>query len=789
MNWFRWPFDTTGFVPRWQCGLWSSQLGWLHIISDALICLAYLAIPALILFLLKRRRDIPFPVIFWLFGAFIIACGMTHLLDALVFWDPVYRLAGLAKLSTAIISWTTVFALVTTFPRFLAMRTPTQLEIEVEARTAELRQVNEALRREVHERALIEEQLREQREWLHVILSSLGEGIVVTDEDGRVMLLNPAGERLTGLRQEDAIGRPFDDVMQTRADAAGRNGDSANHFSDSHLTSRQTVVLSRDGQERIVEQRSNPIRLADSQVAGHVLILQDVSDRIRSEESLRLRDRAIGAASQGILITDASSENQIVFASTGFQRVTGYEPHEVVGLNCRILQGPETDPIAVSRVREAIKDATPRTIELINYRKDGTPFWNELSISPIRDDHGQLTHFVGVQTDVTARKSLEDQLRQSHKIESIGLLAGGVAHDFNNMLTVINGCCDLAMNELSDESPTMPLLREVRSAGERAANLTRQLLALSRRQHVSLQTLDLNQIVTEMEQMLRRLLGETIALEIDLAPGLWPVLGDRGRKQQVLLNLVLNARDAMPDGGSLTIASRNISLDETHSRTHLGARPGEYVVLEVADSGIGLDEATKARIFEPFFTTKASGRGTGLGLTVVHGIVTQAGGHVSVESQLGQGTTLQVYFPRFAGEQSSNLESPHEPRRLPSGTETILVVEDEDGVRSFVGQALTTCGYNVLMAANGDQAMEIASTAGQPIDLLVTDVIMPGIGGSDVARQFLELHPHARVLFISGYTDDTLLRGGVVSEEVEFLDKPFTANVLAAKVRETLDRK
>ena len=249
----------------------------------------------------------------------------------------------------------------------------------------------------------IEEQVREQREWLHVILSSLGEGIVATDECGRVKLLNPAAERLTGFQQEEAIGQPLDDVLRTRWDTTGRNGDHSTELLESHLSTRQTVMVSRDGQERIVEQRSNPIRAADSRVAGYVLTLQEISERVRSEESLRLRDRAIGAASQGILIADASSDNPIVFASTGFQRITGYEPREVVGRNCRLLQGPDTDSNAVGRVREAIEAAEPCTVELVNYRKDGTPFWNELSISPVRDNDGKVTHFVGVQTDISAQ--------------------------------------------------------------------------------------------------------------------------------------------------------------------------------------------------------------------------------------------------------------------------------------------------------------------------------------------------------------------------------------------------
>jgi len=794
MNWFAWAFDTTDLMRQWDGGPWTAQLGWLHIISDGLIWLASLAIAASLVYLLARRRDLPFPGIMWLFVAFLVALGVTHFLEALVFWSPVYRLAGLSKLSAAIMTSITVIALVASLPRALAMRTPTELEVELEARAAQLTQANEQLCHEVQERLHIEAQIREQQEWLQVILGSIGEGIIATDEQGRVRLLNPAAEELTGFRHQEAVGRPITEVLRMRWAATGRNSDSSADCTaqrtDLHsLLTQQSVLVSRDGKERIVEQHSRPILSGGSRPAGYVLTMQDVTTRMRSEESLRLRDRAIGATSQGILITDATyADNPIVYANTGFTRITGYEVDEVVGRNCRFLQGPDSDPNVLRRIRKAIAAAVPCTEELINYRKDGTPFWNELSISPVRDDTGQLTHFVAVQTDISNRKALEEQLRQSHKMESIGRLAGGVAHDFNNLLTVVNGCCDLAMNELADHSPTMTLLREIRSAGERAANLTQQLLTLSRRQHISLQTLNLNSIVMNMEQMLRRLLGEHIVLSIDLAPDLGLIHGDRGRKEQVLLNLALNARDAMPNGGTLSISTYNAVFEEEHARAHYGARPGPYVILEIADSGVGLDEATKTRIFEPFFTTKGSGHGTGLGLAVVHGIITQAGGHIDVESQLGKGTRLRVCLPQIAVGESPTSHTTKEVIDLPTGTETILVAEDEDGVRSLVSRALTTCGYHVIVAANGSEALELASKHDYPIDLLVTDVIMPGIDGAEVARRFLKLHPHGKVLYISGYTDDVVLRSGIDYEQVNFLDKPFTASVLARKVREAIDR-
>lgn len=665
------------------------------------------------------------------------------------------------------------------------MRTPTALELEVEARTVELNNVNEALRREVYERIRIEEHVREQREWLHVIVSSLGEGIVATDTQGRITLLNPTAEQLMGLRQADTIGEPLDKVLRKRWEAAGQKGDCTELYSDSHVSTRQTVMITRDGQERIVEQQSNSIRVADSRIAGYVLTLQDVTDRIRSEESLHLRDRAIGAASQGILITNSAPGQPVVFASAGFQRMTYYEPSEVIGRNCRFLQGPDTDPNVVQRIRQTIETAQPCTVELINYRKDGTPFWNELSISPVRDESGELTHFVGVQTDISSRKLLEDQLQQSQKLESIGRLAGGVAHDFNNMLTVINGCCDLAMQELSDHASAAPLLREIRTAGERAANLTRQLLTLSRRQLITLQTLDLNQIVAEMEQMLGRLVGEHTQFSIELAPDLWPIRSNRGRTEQLLLNLAVNARDAMPNGGRLSISTRNLK----ESRLAASGGPLEsYVVLEVSDTGVGIDEDALPHIFEPFFTTKATGSGTGMGLTVVHGIVTQAGGRIEVESQVGQGTKFCLYLPRAADGLASTAQPQAESTGLPHGTETVLIVEDERGVRSLLETTLRRCGYNVLVAADSLHALRLSAENEGRIAMLITDVVMPEIGGGEVAREFLSLHKRGKVLFISGYTDDAMLHSGVEVNDTNFLEKPFTPSALARKVRETLDR-
>ncbi len=347
------------------------------------------------------------------------------------------------------------------------------------------------------------------------------------------------------------------------------------------------------------------------------------------------------------MITDPGQpDNPIVYASPGFERITGYGAEEVLGRNCRFLQGKDTDPVEVARLREAVRAGEPCTVELLNYRKDGTPFWNELSLSPVRDDGGRLTHFVGVQVDVTARRSLEEQFRQVQKMEAIGQLAGGVAHDFNNLLTIINGYSELLLQTLPAEDPSRALITEINKAGERSAGLTRQLLAFSRQQILAPRVLNLNEVVIDIEKMLRRLIGEDVQLDTVLDPRVWVVRADPGQVEQVLMNLAVNARDAMPGCGRLTIETRNIDLDETYARTHPDARAGPHVLLSVTDTGSGMSPEVQTRIFEPFFTTKGPGKGTGLGLPTVYGIIKQSGGHVAVTSVVGIGTTFKVYLPR-----------------------------------------------------------------------------------------------------------------------------------------------
>ncbi len=610
---------------------------------------------------------------------------------------------------------------------------------------------------------------------------------VLFDADLRVVEWNAAAERIFGYTKAEILGLepPYDKILPADAWFHAkeillriRAGDMAAHSVNQNLT--------KDGRTIICEWFNTPLLDDGGAFLGLVSLAQDVTARRVSEEQLRLQDRAIRAVTQGILISDPNqTDNPIVYASPGFERITGYHAAEVIGRNCRYLQGKDTDPATVARLRTAIGAGEACTAELMNYRKDGSPFWNELSVSPVRDETGGLTHFVGVQTDVTARRNLEEQFRQSQKMEAVGRLAGGVAHDFNNLLTVINGYGELVLGGLPASDPNRDLIREMVAAGERAAGLTRQLLAFSRKSIIEPKMVELKALVTDVERLLRRVIGEDVQLAVVADPETGAVRVDPGQIEQVLMNLVVNARDAMPTGGKLTIEVRKAELDETYTRDHPDAKPGPHVLLAVTDTGCGMDAATVSRIFEPFFSTKGE-HGTGLGLATVHGIVKQSGGHITVYSELERGTTFKIYLPRAENPppaRGSRLVRPP----LAKGGETILLVEDEDGVRALARHILRNCGYTVVEAQEGAEALRLAGEHRGRFDLLVTDVVMPRMGGREVAQRVSELHPGAKVLFLSGYTDDAVVRHGILEADVSFLQKPFTPASLAAKVREVLD--
>ncbi|HEY6272912.1 MAG TPA: ATP-binding protein [Terriglobales bacterium] len=422
--------------------------------------------------------------------------------------------------------------------------------------------------------------------------------------------------------------------------------------------------------------------------------------------------------------------------------------------------------------------------EVFWVRKDGSAFKVRLKCRRVPGESPDAPWFEGIVEDLSEQSSLEDQLRQSQKMEAIGRLAGGIAHDFNNLLTVINGYTSMLVETLSENDPRRTDALRVKHAALQAATLTRQLLAFSRKQVLSPVTLHLNQVVSDLSRILPRLLGEDVDLVFVPGERLASVYADRGQVEQVLMNLIVNSRDAMPRGGKITVETKNQKLDEQYTRRR-GTVPGEYVMLAVTDTGCGMDAATMARIFEPFFTTKEEGKGTGLGLATAYGIVTQSGGHIAVYSEPGQGTTFKVYFPAVSVAQDVEKETAP-PSHISRG-ETILVVEDEENVRDMTAQALRRAGYQVLLAASGEEALEMVVAKQWRFQLLIIDIVMPGLRGTEVAQKLLEMIPDLRVLYMSGYTDNAMFHQKLLGTDAQFMQKPFTLNMLEGKVAETLD--
>jgi two-component system, cell cycle sensor histidine kinase and response regulator CckA len=388
--------------------------------------------------------------------------------------------------------------------------------------------------------------------------------------------------------------------------------------------------------------------------------------------------------------------------------------------------------------------------------------------------------------DITERRILEDQFRQAQKMEAVGRLAGGVAHDFNNLLMVISGYAEILLEHTASNDVLYLKVAAIQQAADRATTLTRQLLAFSRKQLLELKVVDINAIVKEIERLLRPLIGENTELLTRLASGLGKTRADAGQIEQVIMNLVVNAKDAMPEGGKITIHTANVNADDSPRREYGHIQPGLYIMLSIADTGHGMDKETQARIFEPFFTTKEKGKGTGLGLSTVYGIVKQTGGYVFVQSELNRGTTFRIYFPRVP-DGTDSIESPLVSRAGTGGSETVLLVEDDESLRQLVRETLEAKGYKVLEADNGEAALRIACAHPGSIDMLITDVVMPGMSGRELAKELGASHPQSRILFLSGYTEDTIVHHGVLPPGTVFLQKPFTLQSLASKVREVLE--
>ena len=489
------------------------------------------------------------------------------------------------------------------------------------------------------------------------------------------------------------------------------------------------------------------------------------------------------------MITDVNGT--ILYVNPAFERITGHSHAQVIGF------GPHTpsgDKQRVAVYREMWRMATgnsPWHGQFTDSRPDGSLYTVDSTFTPVRNQAGELVNYVATLHDVTREVQLEEQFRQAQKMEALGRLAGGIAHDFNNLLTVVHISATLIERQLRPEDPLWEHVKRIQLTGSRAANLTKQLLSFSRREVIEPTVLNLNDLVGKLSRILERVVGDDVELVTALAGDLWPVKVDPSQIDQVIMNLVVNARDAMPQGGTLTIETANTFLDEAYAATHVDVQPGKHVMLAIIDTGMGMNREVKSHLFEPFFTTKEPGQGTGLGLATVFGIVKQSGGHIRVASELGQGTTFHIYLP-CADEDNAPHEAatdllPQSSARLVHGTQTVLVAEDDADVLKLAAEVLQSCGYRVLAAGNGPEAVQISAQHDGPIHLLLTDVVMPQMNGQELAKHLQSQRPDLRVLYMSGYADNAIVQHGVLALGAAFLPKPFTIEELTQMVRTVLE--
>jgi len=668
------------------------------------------------------------------------------------------------------------------------------MEITPAAMTYQGRAATQAILRDVTDRKRAEQALKESEESYRVLVQTAQHGIINIDAESTILFVNPATEKIFGYAAADLLGRKLTMLMPESHRHVHKMGiERYRKTGVRHLNweALQLPGLHRNGREVPLEVSFGEVhRNGQRFFTGTV---RDVTEREHALEALRQSEEKFRSifdfATLGIY--QSRRDGSLVTANATLAAMLGYDsPEELMRKNLfEIYADPEVRRTLLERYGDAEEG---QGLELLWKKKDGSPIWVELHFHAVKDTGGAGHYFEGFVHDITERRNseaekrrLEGQLIQSQKMEAVGQLAGGIAHDFNNLLTAIAGYSELLLGELPPDDPRRSYAEEIRRAGERAANLTQQLLAFSRQQLLEPKVFDVNGVVTGIETMFRRLLGEHIELRTRKASDLWRVKADPGQIEQAVVNLAINARDAMPDGGTLMIETANAWLDDAYSQTHMPAQAGAYAMIAVSDTGIGMTPEVKARLFEPFFTTKERGKGTGLGLSTTYGIVKQSGGYIWCYSELGRGTTFKVYLPR-AEDAMAEAPAPPPPAAHP-GSETVLLVEDEPEVRSLVQRILKMQGYTVVTAANPDEAIAIAREFKGKIEMMVTDVVMPGMSGRQLAERLARSRPEMRVLFVSGYTDDAVVRHGVIDQGTAFLQKPFTPTVLARKVREVLD--
>ncbi len=648
--------------------------------------------------------------------------------------------------------------------------------------------------RDITEHKQMEDALRESEKQYRQVVESAAEIIYSIDVNGNFTYGNPAGLKVTGYTLEELKRLNYKDlVVPEYLDGLAKI--YANQFREKRATAYVEFPFFKKSGEVVWFGQNTSLVVEEGKVAGFYIIARDITERKRAEEDLRRSEKKFKELFDNAPVGyhEFDIEGRITNVNRTELEMLGYTREERIGqfVWSSITEEEKSRETVLGKLAGVIPPS--QSLERTYCRKDGTTFPALIQDQLLWDEKGRITGIRSTIQDITERKqayeekaALQEQLRQSQKVEAIGQLAGGIAHDFNNLLTVIQGNSELSLLDLEERDPLRENLEEITEAAKKATDLTRQLLAFSRRQILEMKVLDLNATLQNLEKMLHRVLGENIELVAFLSEKLGRVKVDPGQIEQVIINLAVNARDAMPDGGKLTIETANVELDEEYAHTHIAVTPGRYVMLSMSDNGVGITPEVRERIFEPFFTTKEKGKGTGLGLSTVYGIVKQSGGNIWVYSEPGQGTTLKIYLPQ--------VDEPLEEMKdevigeVLQGNETILIVEDEEVVRKLTIRVLEKQGYRVLQASEGGKALVLCEEFKEPIHLILTDVVMPGMSGSKLVERLKEIHPEMKALYMSGYTDNAIVHHGVLEPGVNFIQKPFNTDNLARKIRGVLDK-
>ena len=635
---------------------------------------------------------------------------------------------------------------------------------------------------DISEKKRIEEALYDSEAQYRAMIEASPLAIIRNDLDGRIQSWNPAAERIFGWTEKEVLGNLPPYLPKDRIEEFEILRKQV--IQGKVLTQVEVNRQRKDGTPIQVNLSTAAIYNKDGGTDGYIAILDDITLRKQAESERHRLITAIEQSDESIIITDP--KGLIQYVNPAFERISGYLKKDIQGMTPRILKSGKQDETFYRNLWTTLLAGHTFKGHITNKRKDGSLFTEDASISPVFGTDGRLNTFVAVKRDVTAHIQLEAQYQQAQKMESVGQLAGGVAHDFNNMLTIIMSYTQMAMTAVGLSSPIHKDLEQVYKAAQKSADITRQLLAFARRQVVAPKVLDLNETLETMLKMIRRLIGENIELVWHPGTALWTVMADPAQIDQILANLCVNAKDAINGTGSLIIETANTTFDEAYCRTHPGFVPGRFVRLSVSDTGSGMSKEILERVFEPFFTTKETGKGTGLGLSTVYGIVKQNNGFINVYSEPGKGTTLRIYLPQQAG-QTGPAQADEKSQPVEGRGETILVVEDDPAILEVTRKILSFLNYKLLEAATPTQALFLAEEHAGRIDLVLTDMVMPEMSGPDLARRLKTLYPGLKMVFMSGHTADVVSRKEFSDNDIPFIQKPFTFTDISLKIRETLD--